>query len=185
MYIGQYKGVYLPSHHKANKDGGVYEHIVIAEQKLGRPLKDLEVVHHIDGDKDNNAPDNLAVFATKSDHTSYHQRKDAPIVIDSEGVWHCTPYGIGNCVQCGAVLSRPKVTLCKRCAARKRGLENRKFNVTKDELKLLIVQYPMTKIASMYSVSNNAIKKRCKSYGLPCTRKDIMLLKSELNIPTT
>lgn len=48
-------------------------HRLIAEQKLGRPLKKGEVVHHIDGDKTNNDPSNLMIFASQAEHMKYHK----------------------------------------------------------------------------------------------------------------
>lgn len=42
---------------------GRHEHRVVAEHKLGRPLLPKEVVHHLDEDKHNNSPDNLAVMS--------------------------------------------------------------------------------------------------------------------------
>src|SRR5688572_14391551 len=41
------------------KRGGRHEHRVIAEQKLGRPLRRGEIVHHENEIKADNAPDNL------------------------------------------------------------------------------------------------------------------------------
>lgn len=46
-------------------------HRVVAEQKLGRPLVAGEIVHHIDGNKRNNAPENLQVM-TQSKHAQIH-----------------------------------------------------------------------------------------------------------------
>lgn len=45
-----------------------YEHRLIAETMIGRPLRQEEVVHHIDGDKSNNKPENLRVFDSQGAH---------------------------------------------------------------------------------------------------------------------
>lgn len=45
----------------------LYIHRAIAENKIGRPLLDDEVAHHIDGNKFNNSPDNIKVV-TRKDH---------------------------------------------------------------------------------------------------------------------
>lgn len=39
------------------------QHRLVMERVLGRPLAAREQVHHIDGRKDNNHPDNLEVWA--------------------------------------------------------------------------------------------------------------------------
>lgn len=53
---------------------GRHEHRVVAEQILGRPLQPGEVVHHIDGNKRNNAPENLMVFASQAEHVKWHKK---------------------------------------------------------------------------------------------------------------
>ncbi len=53
---------------------GRHTHRVVAERKLGRPLKAGEIVHHIDGNKRNNDPDNLMVM-TQSEHCRLHFTK--------------------------------------------------------------------------------------------------------------
>ena len=51
---------------------GRHEHRIVAEQIIGRPLKKGEVVHHRDGDKRNNSPENILVFASQSEHAKHH-----------------------------------------------------------------------------------------------------------------
>ncbi|WP_366930937.1 HNH endonuclease [Microcoleus sp. bin38.metabat.b11b12b14.051] len=52
----------------------VYLHRVIAEQNLGRSLRQGEIVHHLDEDKTNNSPENLIVCSSASVHRQYHRK---------------------------------------------------------------------------------------------------------------
>jgi len=62
------------------KDHGEYEHRKIAAQVLGRSLLSGEVVHHIDRDKHNNAPENLMVFPSQAAHAKWHAKHDEEVV---------------------------------------------------------------------------------------------------------
>jgi hypothetical protein len=66
-------------------NGYAYEHRVVMEQQLGRPLLSTEHVDHINGDRTDNRPENLRVLSA-SEHQKRHnaetRRRDS-----STGRW--------------------------------------------------------------------------------------------------
>ncbi|MFA5379442.1 MAG: HNH endonuclease [Dehalococcoidia bacterium] len=65
--------IYQPEHHLSDVRGYVYEHRLVAEQKIGRPLIKGEMIHHIDGNAGNNHPDNLEVVSSHEAHRLLHR----------------------------------------------------------------------------------------------------------------
>ena len=111
--LNGYINIYMPNHPLATTNGMVYEHVLVAEQKIGRPLKKGETVHHIDHSRDNNSPENLLVFASNAEHAAFH--KGIEYYLDSEGIAHCDAKQIKTCVKCGQPITK-KATFCKECA---------------------------------------------------------------------
>ena len=75
------------------------------------------------------------------------------------------------CVDCGKPVSR-KATRCQKCDISFR-IQSHVLPISREELKQLIRTTPFTTIGKMYNVSDNAIRKWCNRYNLPCRVKDI------------
>lgn len=67
-----YIRVYKPEHPRASVDGYVPEHHLVMEKYLGRYLQRNEIVHHINGKKDDNQISNLMIFTSIADHIRFH-----------------------------------------------------------------------------------------------------------------
>lgn len=81
--------------------GDRYEHQIVAEQILGRPLAVGEQVHHVNGDRTDNRPGNLEVCASASQHHFRHRKSGSRLRLPDEP----NPMIVCAC-GCGAVFAR-------------------------------------------------------------------------------
>ncbi len=56
----------------------IFEHRLVMEQHLGRPLERREVVHHKDGNKANNQIENLQLFQSNAEHLAFELKSRTP-----------------------------------------------------------------------------------------------------------
>lgn len=76
------------------------------------------------------------------------------------------------CKDCGTQITiYSESGYCNSCVQKHRAKVQNKPN--REELKSLIRTFPFLKIAAMYNVSDNAIRKWCDKYSLPRNKKDI------------
>ncbi len=68
--------VYKPAHPKAYCHGSVKRSILVMEQVLGRFLLPSEHIHHINGIRSDDRPENLMVV-TNSEHACLHMKKQS------------------------------------------------------------------------------------------------------------
>ncbi len=59
-----YRLIYKPGHPNATRAGLILEHRWVMSTMLGRPLRKNEEVHHRNGDRQDNGPDNLELWST-------------------------------------------------------------------------------------------------------------------------
>lgn len=164
-----YRHVYAPNHPHARQNGCIYEHRAVVEEKIGRILTLDEVIHHMDGNKRNNDPDNLIIFRTNSDHSRFHE---TGVLVEHDDGTFTSPPLTKNCAQCGTPF-RYDAKDAKFCTPQCVSLSQRKtVRPDKDVLIKTLMDFgSFTQVGKYYGVSDNAIRKWCKAYDLPTTIK--------------
>lgn len=80
-----------PNHPRADKDGYVPEHVLVAEKAVGNYLPSTVVIHHINGNPGDNSPKNLVVCNDENYHKILHMRQRAFLAC-GHAHWRKCPY---------------------------------------------------------------------------------------------
>lgn len=80
-----YVRVWAPEHHRADNSGRVYEHILVAETAFGQPVTREYHVHHINGVKHDNRPENLEVLLESDHHRGHDHRPKLDGAVSAKG----------------------------------------------------------------------------------------------------
>ena len=126
----------------------------------GRPL--ICQLHHINGDNTDNRLENLQMLCPNchSQTDNYCGQANKP---QEKEVHYCK--------DCGRPLKTKNAECCLSCASKRR----HRIRITKDELVALLKKYKgnRSKAAKEAEVSETAIRKWCKNFGLPTKSKDL------------
>ena len=170
-----YVRIYCPMHPESNSWGYVYEHRVLAEQKLGRRLEANEVVHHLNGKRWDNRMENLKVM-DRREHSKLVNKPYEETGVPSV----CLPMElelehkflnrqeivtkIKQCKVCNKSFTGRNNCCSKNCSLLRR---RKVVRPTKEELILLLKDLNFLQVAKHYNVSDNAVRKWCISFGIP------------------
>ncbi len=78
VLIGGYWYIWNNTHPNRTLQNRVAEHRLVVEQMIGRFLEKHEVVHHINGDSQDNRPENLALFGSNAEHLRHELTGKVP-----------------------------------------------------------------------------------------------------------
>lgn len=179
--LNGYRIIHLPEHHRSMTNdcwkGYVYEHIVVAEKYLGRKLTENEVVHHLDGNRSNNDTANLLVLE-RSQHVKLHMwiDKGAPFLKENglNGVNSGKPNEIPiyenpnqTCIICEATLQEKQKKYCSVICMKSDDNRKKVPRPSKEQLEDdLKNKSSMLSLGRKYGVSDNAVRKWIKEYGI-------------------
>lgn len=84
-----YRQLWMPDHPNAHLNGYILEHRFVMAESIGRPLRNDEVVHHRNGDKQDNRLENLQILS-HAEHSKFH---------NGNGRWSIA---LDACIECGS-----------------------------------------------------------------------------------
>ena len=139
----------------------------------------MTCVHHINGQQQDNRPENLWLFRTKADHKRFHQTGEYHLMDDGTFI---SPKWLQEkiCPVCKKkYMSYRKNEIY--CSIECRGISVRKVKErpSKNELKRLLITNNFNEIGRLYNVSGNAVRYWCKHYNILQYKDSLKELRKE------
>jgi hypothetical protein len=150
---GGYLHFYCPGHQLARHKGYVALQRHVMSVELGRWLCAGEKVLFQNGDRTDVRPENLALVTASELRARTLGEPAAPVSL--------------SCQRCGKPFEAPASDGHRKyCSALCASRASRRFEVTPEELEKLVWEMPTTEVAKLFGVSDKAVEKRCKKYGI-------------------
>lgn len=161
-----YLMVWIPNHPMATVNGYVLQHRHAMELHIGRYLTAEEVVHHRNGNREDNRIENLQLFANNPEHMSATTRFEFPENTDLRRMYldqHMSTREIGRLYGCDHVcvkraLRTLGVPLRNKAESRRNGLIP-----SEQEVIEMLKTKTMAEIADEVGVSRESIQQFCHS----------------------
>lgn len=119
-------------------------------------------LHHINGDHNDNRLENLQILCPNCHSLTdnfVNKRKDVKV-----------------CPDCGCKIDR-RSEYCRKCSPKHKNSSTHKVPLdnrpSKEELLEMLKTMSFVDIGKKYGVCDNSIRKWCKNYGLPSTKKEL------------
>ncbi|MEC1697745.1 HNH endonuclease [Schinkia azotoformans] len=160
--INGYIVVFKPDHPKSYKDGYIYEHILVAEKMLGRPLRENEDVHHIDFNVQNNLPENLLILGHgqhRKLHNFINRYNLRPVFENTALIGHY----VRKCEYCSEYLLENQKFCNKECQEKFKQLK-RDTRPSYEELEVLLEDMNKVDIGKLYGVHRTTINSWIRDY---------------------
>lgn len=145
---------------KRNKKN-IKEHRLVVEKFINRPLKRIEHVHHINGDKLDNRIENLEIIESGA-HISLHHRKQ----LDEEKIINMRKNGY-TCASIAFEFKVSRGAIVRRLKENDINHSNRftKWNV-EEAIKMLDGGLNREQVAKAFNITRSTLQKRLNKLGL-------------------
>jgi transposase-like protein len=106
------------------------------------------------------------MLMTNSEHAALHHREDKNVIKEYRA-----------CTKCKVSFEVTNKSEQKYCSPKCASDDRVKFQITKEELSDIVWKMPMTKIASIYNVSDVTVKKWCQHFDIEVPKRGYFLKK--------